>query len=76
MLMKAVTFYDNVLLHLTRNVQGHAVFHELEGRGYPICSPDISLCDFDVFGQVKKAFKGFRFGWDEESRPRGCRVCF
>ena len=35
-------------------------------EGHPLYSPDFSLCDYAIFGPLKKALRGKRFTSDDD----------
>jgi histone-lysine N-methyltransferase SETMAR len=49
--------------HATRDTLSHFGWGVLDHSHY---SPDLSLCDYHVFGPLKKTLKGRRFNSDEE----------
>ena len=75
-----ILLHDNARPHLARTTVATMAKFRWEILKHPPYSPDMSPCDFHVFGPLKKHLKGRRFASDEEvqeevadwiaSRPR------
>ena len=61
-----VLHHDNARPHVSRVTYAKLVKFKYEQRDYPSYSPDMSSCDFYVFGPLKKHLKEQRFNSDDE----------
>lgn len=52
--------------HTSQYVKNHLDHFCFTLLQHPAYSPDLSLCDFDLFGTVKESFKGKSFDFEEE----------
>ncbi|GFU53119.1 histone-lysine N-methyltransferase SETMAR [Trichonephila clavipes] len=60
-----VLFHDNARPNVSRVTQMELEKFKGETLEHPPYSPDMSLCDFHVFGPLKKHLKGERFNSDD-----------
>jgi hypothetical protein len=61
-----VMLQDNACPHLACTIQETLCFMSWKVLGYPIFSPDLSLCDFHVLSPLKKVLKSHKFGPDKD----------
>lgn len=63
-----ILLHDNARPHVANIVQESLLKKKWEVLPHPAYSPDLSPCDFHLFGPLKKFLKGQRFESDEEVR--------
>lgn len=61
-----IVLHDNARPHVANQVQDLFQRFKWEMLRHPPYSPDLSPCDFHIFGPLKKALKGQRFQSDAE----------
>ena len=61
-----IILYDNPRPHTANLVRGKLERFGWETLQRPPYSPDLSPCDFHIFGDLKKDIRGRRFHSDEE----------
>ena len=57
---------DSVSMYVAKIVQETLAKKNWEVLHHPVYSSDLSLCDFHLFGPLKKALKGQRFNSDAD----------
>lgn len=61
-----ILLHDNARPHVAKIVQEALAWKKWEILQHPAYSPDLSPCDFHLFGPLKKALKGQRFHTDAD----------
>ena len=61
-----ILLHDNARPHVANTVKDALAQKGWEVLPHPSYSPDLSPCDFHLFGPLKKALKGHRFNSDTE----------
>ncbi|GBM71713.1 Histone-lysine N-methyltransferase SETMAR [Araneus ventricosus] len=63
---QVILLHDNARPHVSRETQPTLQKFRFEVLEHPPYSPDLSPCDFHIFGPLKRAFQGTRFHSDHE----------
>ena len=63
---KLLVHYDNAPCHTAKTVRDHLRHSGLIILSHPPYSPDLSICDFGLFGTMKNSFIGREFDTEEE----------
>lgn len=58
--------YDNARCHVSQKVKKYLFNSPFSLIPYPPYSPDLSPCDFGLFGTMKNSFKGRSFDTEED----------
>lgn len=58
--------YDNARCHVSQKVKKYLFNSPFSLIPYPLYSPDLSPCDFGLFGTMKNSFKGRSFDTEED----------
>lgn len=58
--------YDNAPSHSSRIVKDYVIHSKLKILDHPAYSPDLSICDFGIFGTLKNSLVGNEFESEDE----------
>ncbi len=61
-----VLLHDNIRSHMARLTQSILKILKFKVLMHPVYSPDLSLCDYEVFSSLKKFFEDNHFSIDKE----------
>ena len=61
-----ILLHDNARPHTANTIKGLMQNFKWEVLGHPPYSPDLSPCDYAIFGPLKKALRGKRFTSDDD----------
>jgi hypothetical protein len=67
---QVILLHDNARPHTSHATATHLNKFRWEVLQHPAYSPDLSPCDFHIFGPLKKELKGHRFQSDDEVKER------
>jgi hypothetical protein len=68
-----ILHHDNAPAHRAVTTNEFLVKHKIPSLPHPPSSPDLALCDFFLFLQLKKTMKGHRFDYVEEIQANAMR---